>query len=46
MLSALEVAPSAMRIVVLVDLRRNLGHAVLSVTVGGQNFILDNLSDG
>ena len=45
MLSALEVAPSAMRIVVLVDLRRNRGHAVLSVTVGGQNFILDNLSD-
>ncbi|OAP43010.1 hypothetical protein AU381_26950 [Sinorhizobium glycinis] len=37
--------PQAMSIVVLRDTRRNLYHAVLSVTTSQGNFILDNLSD-
>ena len=44
MLAALDVPASSMRIVVLKDTRRGLGHAVVSVDVDGTNLILDNVT--
>ena len=43
-LKALGVKEENLRIVVLKDTRKNELHAVLSVTSGGQNYILDNQS--
>jgi predicted transglutaminase-like cysteine proteinase len=44
MLSALDFPAESMRIVVLKDTRRGLGHAILDVNLGGTNFILDNVT--
>lgn len=41
-LKELGVPPQDMRIVILQDYNLNLMHAVLSVTFGGSNYILDN----
>jgi predicted transglutaminase-like cysteine proteinase len=43
-LSALDVPLSRMRIVVLKDLQRGLGHAVLVVSLNGENLVLDNVT--
>jgi len=45
MLAALDVPLSSMRIVVLKDMRRDLGHAVLIVSLKGDNFVLDNVTN-
>ena len=44
LLRALGVSDDAMRLVVLRDVRRQVDHAVLVVTVGGQSLMLDNLA--
>jgi predicted transglutaminase-like cysteine proteinase len=44
MLAALDIPLSSMRIVVLRDVRRGLGHAVLVVSMGDENFVLDNVT--
>lgn len=44
LLRALGVPDDAMRLVVLRDVRRQVDHAVLVVTVGGQSLMLDNLA--
>lgn len=44
MLSALHVPASAMRIVVVKDTRRALGHAILDVELNGEHLILDNVT--
>ncbi|MDF1610100.1 transglutaminase-like cysteine peptidase [Hoeflea sp. YIM 152468] len=45
LLSHLGIPMDAMEIVVLKDTRRRLFHAVLSVSVGGNSLILDNMTD-
>jgi len=44
LLRALGVPDDAMRLVVLRDMRRQVDHAVLVVTVAGQSLMLDNLA--
>lgn len=44
LLRALGVPDDAMRLVVLRDVRRQVDHAVLVVTVAGQSLMLDNLA--
>jgi predicted transglutaminase-like cysteine proteinase len=45
MLAALGIPMSAMQVVVVQDLRRRIGHAVLTVRIGSDNFVLDNQMD-
>jgi len=45
LLSRLGVPLSSMEIVVVKDTSRRLFHAVLSVSMNGKNFILDNMTD-
>ena len=44
-LKALGISPDRMRIVVVRETIRNIGHAVLAVYDGEEVYILDNLSD-
>ncbi len=44
LLRALGVPDDAMRLVVLRDIRRQVDHAVLVVTVAGRSLMLDNLA--
>jgi predicted transglutaminase-like cysteine proteinase len=45
MLRALGFAPEQLQLVVVQDTRRRLYHAVLAVHIGGERYILDNLSN-
>jgi predicted transglutaminase-like cysteine proteinase len=45
MLRALGFAPEQLQLVVVQDTRRQLYHAVLAVHVGGERYVLDNLSN-
>ena len=45
MLQALGQPLATMQVVVVKDLKRRIGHAVLAVKLGGSAYILDNLTD-
>ncbi len=45
MLAALGVPNASMRIVVVKDMQSGLGHAILSVRLGGTNLVLDNMTN-
>jgi predicted transglutaminase-like cysteine proteinase len=45
MLAALGIPLSAMQVVVVQDLRRGIGHAVLTVRMGPAAYVLDNQTD-
>jgi predicted transglutaminase-like cysteine proteinase len=45
MLAAFGLPLSSMQVVVVKDLKRNAGHAILNIRLGGTNYILDNLTD-
>ncbi|MFO1151997.1 MAG: transglutaminase-like cysteine peptidase [Alsobacter sp.] len=45
MLAALGIPLSAMQVVVVQDLRRGIGHAVLAVRLGSETYVLDNQTD-
>jgi predicted transglutaminase-like cysteine proteinase len=45
MLLALGVSPDSMRVLVVKDLIRNIGHALLSVEIQGETYILDSNTD-
>jgi predicted transglutaminase-like cysteine proteinase len=45
-LKAMGVDPNSMRVVAVLDLNLNLGHAVLMVRLNNENYILDNQADG
>jgi predicted transglutaminase-like cysteine proteinase len=45
MLSAMGIPLSAMQVAVVVDLRRQTGHAVLAVRLGAETYVLDNQTD-
>lgn len=45
MLAALGLPLTSMQVVVVKDVKRNMGHAVLNVRLGQTNYILDNLTD-
>ncbi len=44
-LRLLGFSPDELRMVVVKDVRRNLAHAILAVTVAEENYILDNLAE-